>query len=112
MSETLVDIYSTTGDGKDNRPTLSLEGAEGDLRVAGMEDRLVQVFRNLLGNAISFSPPGGRITLRGRRAGGTVAVEIEDQGPGIPPGTEQSILDRTSDVEGKSGAERLVIGGC
>src|SRR3546814_14234239 len=79
MSETLVDIYSTTGDGKDNRPTLSLEGAEGDLRVAGMEDRLVQVFRNLLGNAISFSPPGGRTTLPGRRAGGMVAVAIEDR---------------------------------
>src|SRR3546814_1798454 len=94
MSETLVDIYSTTGDGKENRPTLSLEGAEGDLRVAGMEDRFVQVFRNLLGTAISFSQPGGRITLRVRRSGRMVAVPLEDQGTVIPPGTEESLTAR------------------
>jgi two-component system sensor histidine kinase ChvG len=94
MLETLVDIYSTTGDGRDGKPSLGLENSDGNLRVAGMEDRLVQVFRNLLGNAISFSPPGGRITLRGRRSEGIVSVAIEDQGPGIPPGKEEAIFER------------------
>ncbi|MFN4088665.1 MAG: stimulus-sensing domain-containing protein, partial [Alphaproteobacteria bacterium] len=94
MLETLVDIYSTTGDGADGRPSLRLEGGDGDLRVAGMEDRLVQVFRNLLGNAISFSPPEGHITLHGRRNGGVVTVTVEDEGPGIPPGKEEAIFER------------------
>ena len=94
MLETLVDIYSTTGDGRDGKPSLRLENSDGNLRVAGMEDRLVQVFRNLLGNAISFSPPDGRITLRGRRSEGIVSVAIEDQGPGIPPGKEEAIFER------------------
>ncbi len=51
-----------------------------------VEDRLVQVLRNLIGNAQSFSPPRGRIALRAREAGGMVEISVEDDGPGIPDG--------------------------
>ena len=59
-----------------------------------LEARLGQVFRNLIGNAVSFSPPGGTITLRIFRDGRTVTVLVEDQGPGIPAGKEKAIFDR------------------
>jgi two-component system, OmpR family, sensor histidine kinase ChvG len=62
--------------------------------IAGIADRLVQVFRNLLANAISFSPPGGVIRLVAVRIGPTVRVSIEDEGPGIPANKEQAIFDR------------------
>ncbi|MBX7198926.1 MAG: sensor histidine kinase [Rhodospirillaceae bacterium] len=64
------------------------------LMVKGLEARLGQVFRNLIGNAVSFSPPAGVITLRIFREPRIVTVTVEDQGPGIPSGKEQSIFDR------------------
>src|SRR5262245_60904764 len=41
------------------------------------------VFVNLLGNAIKFTPPGGRISVGSRRQNGHVEVRISDTGPGI-----------------------------
>jgi two-component system sensor histidine kinase ChvG len=59
-----------------------------------MEDRLVQVFRNLIGNAVSFSPPGGKIRVIARRDDGIVETLVEDQGPGLPEGKLEAIFDR------------------
>jgi len=64
------------------------------LTVRGVESRLVQVLRNLIGNAISFSPPNGFIWLRGRETGGIVELSVEDEGPGIPDGKLDGIFDR------------------
>jgi two-component system, OmpR family, sensor histidine kinase ChvG len=64
------------------------------LNVRGNEERMVRVFRNLLDNAISFSPPGGAITVRARRTGDMIRVAIEDDGPGIPEGKLSAIFDR------------------
>jgi two-component system sensor histidine kinase ChvG len=65
-----------------------------ELAVVGLETRIGQVFRNLIGNAVSFSPPGGTITIRAAREGRYVTVMVEDQGPGIHPGKEDAIFDR------------------
>jgi signal transduction histidine kinase len=51
----------------------------------GDHDRLIQVIGNLLGNAIKFTQPGGRVTLRASATDGAVLVEVEDNGPGIDP---------------------------
>ena len=93
MLETLADIHRTTAAGG-RAPALRLEIGAGPLRVRGIEGRLVQVFRNLLSNAVSFSPPGGRITVRAARSGDAVLVAIEDEGPGLPPGKEEAIFER------------------
>ncbi len=50
----------------------------------GNEDRIEQVFLNLLDNALKFSPPGGVITLQVKIDNNTITVSISDQGPGIP----------------------------
>jgi signal transduction histidine kinase len=47
-------------------------------------ERVLQVFANLIGNAIKFSEPGGRITLRATRRDGWIQFEVSDTGPGIP----------------------------
>ena len=64
------------------------------LLVQGLEGRLGQVFRNLIANAISFSPPGGTIRLAARRDDGWALVTVEDEGPGIPEGKLDSVFDR------------------
>ena len=61
MLATLHEIY-TAGDAH-TKVALKISGVP-PFRVAVIEDRLVQVFHNLLQNAISFSPPSGRVTLR------------------------------------------------
>ena len=75
-------------------PSVMLEAAPGPLVVRGVEGRIVQVFRNLLGNALSFSPRGGKVLVKARPAGSVVEVAIEDEGPGIPEQKLESIFER------------------
>ncbi|MEO5338305.1 MAG: HAMP domain-containing histidine kinase, partial [Magnetospirillum sp. WYHS-4] len=92
MLEALVDVHAHTA--PPGAPRLTLECSAAAV-VDGMEDRLVRVFRNLIGNAISFSPAGSEIHLT-VAAGppGMAEVCVEDQGPGIPAGKEEAIFER------------------
>ena len=66
----------------------------GPAVVHGIADRLGQAFRNLIDNAVSFSPPDGVVRLRlDARADGVVAT-VEDDGPGLPPGKMSAIFER------------------
>jgi two-component system sensor histidine kinase KdpD len=53
-----------------------------------------QVLFNLLDNAAKYAPPGSRIDLRARQDGDVVAIEVIDQGPGIPPGDLERVFDK------------------
>ena len=75
-----------------NGPTLG-DGPD-PLVVLGQEGRLVQVFRNLIANAASFSPEGGAITVNAWREASEIVIAIEDEGPGIPEGKLGAIFDR------------------
>jgi signal transduction histidine kinase len=67
--------------------TLMLEEAVSDglPEVTADPERIGQVFSNLIGNAIKFTPAGGRITLRAELADRRVWFSVTDTGPGIPP---------------------------
>jgi signal transduction histidine kinase len=54
---------------------------------------LNQVWTNLLDNAITVSPEGGRVTIRTARSGDFLAVEVEDDGPGVPEELRLRIFD-------------------
>ncbi|GGF22444.1 histidine kinase [Aliidongia dinghuensis] len=94
MLGTLVDVHATTRSEED--PVLEYEAPDSGerLMVLGKEGRLVQVFRNLIGNAASFSPAGGRIVVRAERQGPDVLISVEDEGPGVPEGKLAAIFDR------------------
>lgn len=62
--------------------------------VSGLEDRLGQVVRNLIVNAVSFTPPTGAIRLATTVRGKDVEITIEDDGPGIPAGKFEAIFKR------------------
>ncbi|MGB7406264.1 MAG: ATP-binding protein [Pacificimonas sp.] len=68
--------------------------ATGTTRVRGNGDRLAQVARNLIDNAIGFSPNRGLIAVSVARGRGEVLLRVEDNGPGLPPGDEDRIFER------------------
>jgi signal transduction histidine kinase len=59
----------------------------------GNADRLMQVFVNLLRNALDAVPPGGGIAVASRRVDDRIAVTVDDDGPGIAPELLPSIFD-------------------
>lgn len=66
----------------------------GPAMIRGVPDRLGQVFRNLIDNAVTFSPAGGLITVQLTHLAGGLAITIDDQGSGLPPGKATAIFDR------------------
>ena len=90
---TLLELDEATRD-QDNDPKLEVVAPPNGLKVWAVEDRLVQVLRNLIGNAQSFSPPRGRIAVRVRDGGGMAELCVEDDGPGIPAANLEHIFDR------------------
>ncbi len=91
MLETLVSIHEAT-----EGPPLELVKPlpTRSCIVPGVDHRLMQVFRNLIANAASFSPPGGRITVSLACEDKLVRATVDDEGPGIPPGKEEAIFER------------------
>jgi signal transduction histidine kinase len=73
--------------------TLTLGLDDPGLRVWGDNQRLQQVFINLLTNSIKFTPKGGRITVSGRRVDEKVEVQVEDNGAGIDVSLLQQIFE-------------------
>jgi two-component system sensor histidine kinase KdpD len=53
-----------------------------------------QVLFNLLDNSAKYAPPGSRIDVHARRDGDVVAIEVADEGPGIPPGDLDRVFDK------------------
>jgi len=70
-----------------------LQQVEPDLRVRADALRFKQMLMNLAGNAIKFTPEGGRIELAARRVDDQVRVEVRDNGPGIPAEQQQRIFE-------------------
>jgi PAS domain S-box-containing protein len=68
--------------------------AEGGAAVLADRDRVVQALGNLIGNALKFTPPGGRVTVGVRRAAGGVCISVADTGPGIPADQVPRLFDR------------------
>jgi two-component system, OmpR family, sensor histidine kinase ChvG len=94
MLRMLTDIHEATA-AERSAPHIRLELPLGaDLTVPGLEGRLVQVFQNIIANALSFSPPGGTVTVRAGSSGDTVEVTVTDDGPGIPEAKLAAIFDR------------------
>jgi signal transduction histidine kinase len=56
-------------------------------------DRLQQILMNLLGNAVKFTPRGGRIAIRGRVRGSEIEITVTDTGSGIPEEKLEVVFD-------------------
>jgi two-component system phosphate regulon sensor histidine kinase PhoR len=60
----------------------------------GDQDGLREVLQNLLDNAVHYTPPGGRVTVRAERQGNLAVLSVEDTGIGIPQAEHERIFER------------------
>jgi PAS domain S-box-containing protein len=73
---------------------LHLDVADDIRHVWGDHRRLLQVFQNLIGNAVKFTEPGGQIVVRATAEDKTVVFSVADTGPGIPADSLSHVFDR------------------
>jgi len=64
--------------------------------VLGDAERLTQVAHNLVGNALTHTPPGSKVTVSTRAEGGMGVIRVTDNGPGIDPALAARVFDRFS----------------
>ncbi len=97
LLETVCDLFNETGAAGSARVKLDIDagapGREG-MVVKGFDTRLGQVVRNLIDNALSFSPEGGTVRVSASRERGRIFIRVEDEGPGIAPENFERIFDR------------------
>ncbi len=88
-----------------NKITLEGDITRENLIVKGTISHLNRVYDNLLGNAIKFTPPGGRIKMRlcrQQNQGPTAILEVIDQGIGIPADKLEKVFERFYQVDGST----------
>jgi signal transduction histidine kinase len=73
---------------------LSLEPLPADIRIVADPHRLEQVFLNLMGNAVKFTPAGGRVSVEATAGERSVQVRVVDTGRGIDPGFIPHVFER------------------
>lgn len=92
-----VESARSAADAKEIRIGTTFEEVAGE--VLGDPDRLQQVVSNLLSNAVKFTPAGGHIGVRMKRAGASAQIVVEDSGPGIAPELLPHVFERFRQAE-------------
>lgn len=88
--EEVVDRLRASAESRRQTLTVTLSG--GDLGVRGDPFQLHQAIFNLVENAIKYTREGGRIAVRAREEAGTIVIEVEDNGYGIPAEAQANIF--------------------
>lgn len=82
---------------------LQSDFAGKEVPVYAVRDSLVQVFQNLLNNAIRYSPAGSSVRVSVREEGDMAVFQVEDEGPGIPVEHQSRIFERFYRVDKQRG---------
>jgi signal transduction histidine kinase len=87
--------------------------AEPDVRVLGDRDALRTLVRNLVDNAVRYTPAGGRVQVRTAKTAQGAVLEVTDSGPGIPAADRERVFDRfyrrASAPQGGSGLGLAIV---
>lgn len=93
-SRALTAQTARSGQNASTHAPLRVERANEALTVTGNRNRLVRAIGNLLDNAFAYTPPDGTVTVRERRDGHTVIIEVADTGPGLAPDDLSRVFER------------------
>ena len=74
--------------------TLRYEAADNLPAVRADQDRIDQLFGNLIGNALKFTPAGGTVVVRAASVDGRVRFSVSDDGPGLTEEERERVFDR------------------
>jgi signal transduction histidine kinase len=118
-----VDLFAVVSDvaeefgalAREKRLSIQLPARQAPLQVWGDRARLLQVFRNLFGNAAKFTPEQGEIRVSATRSEGVVQIDVRDTGPGIPDGERQAVFDKfvqSKSAKGGKGGTGLGLAIC
>jgi signal transduction histidine kinase len=73
---------------------LSVAVEPANLKMEADQERIHQVLANLVDNAVRHSPPGGQVIVRAAESDAGVALEVADDGPGIPEDEATRVFER------------------
>jgi signal transduction histidine kinase len=94
LSAILGHVISLVGTRAEKRAIeIALEEGAADPILASDREQMIQVFLNLVINAVQHVPEGGRIRLATADAAGLLVVQVEDDGPGIPEAEQERVFD-------------------
>lgn len=97
-------VYATLADfqvvAKEREIRLSSQVVSDSLTMRGDPTQIRRVLDNLIGNALKFTPAGGRITVRLQHSEDMALVEVADTGVGIPPDQLDRVFERFYQVDG------------
>ncbi len=79
--------------------TMTIRKCPEPLHAEGDHDRLLQVLANLIGNALKFTPKGGRIELAVHNRVTYAEISVTDNGPGVPAHAKEQIFERFSQLQ-------------
>lgn len=72
---------------------IALDASAEDVMLSADPEKLRVVLDNLLSNAVKFSPEGGTVRVSAGLLGGTLWLDVIDQGPGVPPAERERIFE-------------------
>ena len=97
----IVDAMAQTAPFAVERDVELLRNEDAPVTLQGNATLLTLMLRNLIDNAVRYSPPGGIVVVgASRQSDGSVHIEVIDQGPGIPPAERARMLQRFTRIEG------------
>jgi signal transduction histidine kinase len=105
VREVVEDVTAQAGD---SRKAIEIEGPESEVRVRADESALALALRNLIDNAIKYSPGQPLVWVRCRRERDRAAICVVDRGVGIPRSEQRSIFGKF--VRGRAAIEANIKG--
>jgi len=118
LSPVLLETAASEGIADTHAPALARGidlglDAEPDVRVMGDRDALRTLVRNLVDNAVRYTPAGGRVQVQTAKTPQGALLEVTDSGPGIPAADRERVFDRfyrrVSAPEGGSGLGLAIV---